>query len=137
MAYRPLEARLFRIDGDEPILLGSRCAACGRSFFPRRRRCAACMADAEPVDLSPEGVLYAHTFVRVPFFGRQQVDTEGYGVGQVDLPEGVRVQTVLLGDPDSWRIGMPMRISLDVVDRDNDDEVAIFRFRPAGEHARA
>lgn len=132
MAYVSLEEDLFRVDGDTPVLLGSHCAACGRSFFPRRRRCAVCLTPIEDTDLSAEGVLYTHTYVRVPFFGKRQVEASaGYGVGQVDLPEGVRIQTVLRGEAGDWHIGMPMRIDLEVIDEDEGDEVVIFRFTPA------
>jgi uncharacterized protein len=134
MAYVSLEEELFRVDDETPVLLGSRCATCGRSFFPRRRLCAVCMTPANDVDLSAEGTLYTCTYVRVPFFGKRQVDAAGgYGVGQVDLPEGVRIQTVLQGEPDDWRIGMRMRIEAEVIDEDDGDDVVIFRFRSAEE----
>ena len=124
MAYVPLEEDLFRVDSDTPVLLGSRCPACGRS------------AGTDDVDLSTEGTLYSYTYVRVPFFGKRQVDAEGgYGVGQVDLPEGVRIQTVLQGEPGDWRIGMPMRIDAEVIDEDEGDDVVIFRFMPVTREA--
>ena len=138
MAFVSLEEDLFRVDVDTPVLLGSHCAACGRSFFPRRQRCAVCLTPTEDTDLSAEGVLHTHTYVRVPFFGKRQVEaTAGYGVGQVDLPEGVRIQTVLQGEPGDWEIGMPMRIDLEVIDEDEGDEVVIFRFRAAAEAVNA
>lgn len=138
MAYVSLEEDLFRVDGETPTLLGSRCTTCGRSFFPRRQRCAVDFADTEAVDLSREGTLYSYTFVRIPFFGKRQVEAEGgYGVGQVDLPEGVRIQTVLQGEADEWRIGMPMRIGVEVIGEDEGNDVVIFRFASAeaGAHA--
>lgn len=137
MALLPLEERLFRVDGDVPVLLGSACAACGERFFPRRRLCPVCLDRTADVDLSGHGTLYSHTYVHVPFFGRRKVDSGGYGVGQVDLPEGVRIQTVLTGDPASWNIGMPVRIDLDVVEEREADQVVIFRFRPEPEASRA
>jgi uncharacterized OB-fold protein len=134
MAYVSLEEELFRVDGETPTLLGSRCPACQRSFFPRRRRCAVDFSDTESVDLSREGTLYTYTYVRVPFFGKRQVEAEGgYGVGQVDLPEGVRVQTVLRGEPTDWKIGMPMSIDLEVIGEDDGDDIVIFRFRATKE----
>ena len=52
------------------------------------------------IDLSPEGVLYAWTFLYVPRMGSISFgDRGGYGVGQIDLPEGVRIQAPLLGTP--------------------------------------
>jgi len=130
MPYVPIEKRLFRIDGDTPVLLGSRCARCRETFFPRRRLCAVCFEPVEDVDLCGRGTLYSYTYVHVPFFGQTRIDAGGYGVGQIDLPERVRVQAVLVGEPGAWRIGMPMTIALEVVDERGEDDVAIFRFAP-------
>lgn len=130
MAYLPLDERLFRVDGEVPVLLGSRCTGCNESFFPRRRLCPICLRPTQEVDLPRRGALYSYTYVHVPFFGRRRVDSGGYGVGQVDLPGGPRIQTVLAGEPGSWRIGMPMTIDLDVVEQRDGDDVVIFRFRP-------
>jgi uncharacterized OB-fold protein len=131
MPYVPIEKRLFRIDGDTPVLLGSHCPRCRESFFPRRRLCAVCLQPVSDVDLSGKGTLYSYTYVHAPFFGQTRVDSGGYGVGQVDLPERVRIQAVLVGEPGTWRIGMPMKIALEVVDKRGEDDVAIFRFAPA------
>jgi len=55
----------------------------------------------------------------------------GYGVGQVDLPEGPRVQSILLGGPEDFRIGMELEIDLEVLREDSaGDEIVIYRFRP-------
>lgn len=130
MAYLPLEERLFRVDGDTPVLLGSACDTCDETFFPRRRLCPICLERTAEVDLPGRGTLYSHTYVHVPFFGRRKIDTGGYGVGQVDLPGGTRIQTVLTGDPTAWRIGMTMRVDLDVVEQRDGHDVVIFRFCP-------
>lgn len=127
----PLEERLFRMDANMPVLLGSRCDACEISYWPVRRRCAVCHAPAGTVDLSGTGTLHSYTFVHVPWFGKSQMDSAGYGVGQIDLPEGVRIQCVIGGDPESWRIDMPMQISHTIVDERDDADVALFEFVPA------
>jgi uncharacterized OB-fold protein len=82
------------------------------------------------VDLSPEGVLYAWTFLYVPRMGSISFgDAGGYGVGQIDLPEGVRVQTPLLGSSDDWQIGSPMGLTTFPVGTDDDgNELVTFRF---------
>ena len=36
----------------------------------------------------------------MPLFGKKDADVPGYGVGQVDLAEGPRIQAILLGGPD-------------------------------------
>ena len=131
----PIEPGFFEIPDDAsapPRLLGSRCRACGEYFFPRRVVCARCLAQrCEDVRLGPRGTLYTWTWVHVPFFGQRQAAGAGYAVGQVDLPEGPRVQSVLSGGPTAFRIGMPMELDLEALRETKEgDEVVIFRFRP-------
>ena len=133
----PIEPGYFTIpaDPDEaPRLLGSRCRACGEHFFPRRVVCARCLAqDAEEVLLGPRGTLYTWTYVHFPLFGAKRADHGGYAVGQIDLPEGPRVQAVLSGGPGEFRIGMPMQLDLETLrETPQGEDVMIFRFRPGG-----
>jgi uncharacterized OB-fold protein len=131
----PIEEGFFTIPDDTsqpPRLLGSRCRACGEHFFPRRVVCASCLAqDTDEVLLGPCGTLYTYTYVHVPLFGSQRADHGGYGVGQVDLPEGPRVQAVLSGGPEEFRIGMEMELELETLSENQEgQEVVIYRFRP-------
>ena len=131
----PVEPGFFTIPEDPdapPRLLGSRCADCDEFFFPRRAVCAQCLARTmEDVELSTLGTLYTWTYVHFPLFGSRRAEDGGYGVGQVDLPEGPRVQAVLSGGPDDFRVGMEMELELEVL-RENEkgQEVVIHRFRP-------
>jgi uncharacterized OB-fold protein len=132
----PIEPGFFTIPtdpGEAPRLLGSRCRACGETFFPRRIACARCTRrDCEDVLLGPGGRLFTWTYVHYPLFGSRRADAGGYGVGQVDLPEGPRVQAVLSGGPDAFRIGMDLRLELETLREDGQGrEVVIFRFAPA------
>ena len=135
-AWVPIEPGFFTIPSDRaesPKLLGSRCTACGEVFFPRRHICARCLGrDTVDTLLGPRGTLFTWTYAHFPLFGSLRADAGGYGVGQVDLPEGPRVQAVLSGGPDEFRIGMEMELELEVL-RENSkgEEVVIFRFRPA------
>jgi len=130
----PIEPGFFTIPDDPsapPRLLGSRCRACGEHFFPRRVVCARCLAlDCEDVLLGPRGTLWTYTWVHVPFFGQSQATAVGYGVGQVDLPEGPRIQTVLTGGQGDFAIGMPMQLELETLREGPEGEVVIHRFRP-------
>ncbi len=132
----PIEAGFFRIDDDPaapPVLLGSRCSQCGETFFPRRPVCASCLArGTDDVELGTRGTLYTWTYVHFPLFNAKRADQGGYGVGQVDLPEGPRVMSVLSGGPDDFHVGMEMQIELETL-RENKqgEEVVIYRFRPA------
>ena len=131
----PIEEGFFTIPedvGQSPRLLGSRCRACGEHFFPRRVVCARCLAQGtDEILLGPRGTLHTYTYVHFPLFGSQRADHGGYGVGQVDLPEGPRVQAVLSGGPEDFRIGIEMELELETL-RENQkgEQVVIYRFRP-------
>jgi len=136
----PIEPGFFTIPDDPkaaPRLLGSRCRACGEHFFPRRVVCARCLAQGcDDVLLGPRGTLWTFTWVHVPFFGRKQAAGAGYGVGQVDLPEGPRIQAVLSGQRADLAIGMPMELELETLRETPEGEaVVIHRFRPVTERA--
>jgi uncharacterized OB-fold protein len=135
MARVPIEEGFFTVPEDPatpPRLLGSRCPACGEHFFPRRHVCAKCLAEGcEDVELGPRGRLWTWTYVHVPLFAKKDAKVDAYGVGQVDLPEGPRVQAILRGDPDELAIGMELELDLESLRTDEDGrEVVIFRFRP-------
>ncbi len=132
----PIEPGFFTTpeDGASPRLLGSRCGSCREVFFPRRRICAACEAAAlEDVELGPRGTLYTYTWVHMPLFGALRAQAGSYGVGQVDLAEGPRVQAVLAVDREELAIGMELELQLETLRREDDGtEVMIFRFgRPS------
>jgi uncharacterized protein len=131
----PIEDGYFTIPDDpaeRPRLLGSRCPACGEHFFPRRHVCAQCLTEGcEDVELGPGGTLWTWTYVHVPLFAKKDRSVGSYGVGQVDLPEGPRVQAILVGERDDFTIGMALELDLETLSADGDDEVVIFRFRPA------
>jgi len=80
-------------------LLGTCCDDCGEYFYPRRTICGKCMSErTRGVELEARGTLYSYTFVHLPLFGSTNMEhAEGYAVGQIDLPEGPRVQSPLAG----------------------------------------
>ena len=133
MALIPTDPRLFRLPAateERPRLLGSHAEASGLYFWPRRRRCPVTGCAVTDCDLSPEGDLYAWTFLHVPRMGSISFgETGGYGVGQIDLPEGVRIQAPLVGTPDEWQIGSRMALTTFPVGKDDDgNELVTFRF---------
>jgi uncharacterized OB-fold protein len=136
---RPIEEGFFTIPTDPsepPQLLGSRCRACREVFFPRREVCAKCFAiGTDPVELGPRGRLWTWTWCHLPLFGsRRSADDGGYGVGQVDLPEGPRVQCVLAGKRGDFAIGMELMLDLEALGQTAEGEdLVIFRFRPLTE----
>lgn len=142
MARVAIEEGYFTVPDDPaeaPRLLGSRCGACGEHFFPRRQVCARCLHDGcDDVELGPTGRLWTWTYVHVPLFAKKNAKVSAYGVGQVDLPEGPRVQALLVGGPDDFEIGMAMVLDLETLRTDDDgNDVVIMRFSPhraAGAH---
>jgi uncharacterized OB-fold protein len=130
----PVKPGYFTIPDDPaepPRLLGTRCEDCGEHFFPRRRVCAKCLSErTTEVALGPRGTLYSYTFVHFPLFGSTRVEHIGYGVGQVDLPEGPRIQLPLAGKQEEFRIGMTVEAELEPLRDEGAREVVIVRFRP-------
>ncbi len=134
----PLEPGYFTVPADPatpPRLLGSRCCECGEHFFPRRPVCAKCChRNTDDIELSSSGTLYTYTYLFVPLFNSKRATDGGYGVGQIDLPEGPRIQSVLRGGPDDFEIGMAMEMELETL-RENEqgENVVIFRFCPSAQ----
>lgn len=120
----PLDPAYFRIPdgpGAAPVLLGSYSPAAKTYFWPRRKRCPITLDAVEDCELSGDGALYSWTFVYMPNIGSAAVDSGGgFGVGQIDLTEGVRVQALLDGQFGDWTIGMPMRLTTRAVGTDDD-----------------
>ena len=130
-------ADYFELTGDDDSparLRGSRCPACDEVFYPRRLVCAKCLHEGtEDVLLGTNGVLHTWTWVHVPLFAKTDAQVSEYAVGQVDLPEGPRVQAILTGAPDDFSIGMELELDLETLRRDDEgNDVVIYRFKPAG-----
>jgi uncharacterized OB-fold protein len=134
----PVAPGLFTIEPSGPRLVASRCSKCGEVAFPKQASCAACAASAvEEIALSTSGTLWTFTIQRFPPPTPPYVAPPGgfrpYGVGYVELPEGVRVEARLTeSDPAKLSIGMRMRLVLEVVASDGaGGEVVTFAFAPA------
>lgn len=116
-------------------LLGSYSKAADKTYFPVRLRCPITEEDVETVELSPVGELYSWSFIRMPKMGSRKVDAGGgYGVGQIDLPEGVRIQSVIDGQQEDFKIGMKMRLIANPMYTAEDGTVYCgFKFEPVRE----
>jgi uncharacterized OB-fold protein len=123
----------FDVDADGVRLKGSKCQACGEVFYPRRIVCAKCLHEGtNDVILSNEGTLYTWTWVHLPLFAKTDATVSSYGVGQVDLPEGPRIQAILQGEPTDFEIGMQLQLDVETLRQDDDgNDVVIYRFRPS------
>jgi uncharacterized OB-fold protein len=131
----PVKPGYFTVPDDPsepPKFLATRCESCGEYFFPRRAICAKCLSEqTTEVELEGRGTLYSYTFVHFPLFGSMNMEhMEGYGVGQIDLPEGPRIQLPLAGKQPDFRIGQQLVAELDTLREENGRDLVIARFRP-------
>ena len=139
MARLPVAEGLFSGFPDDPRLLGSRCAACGIVTFPAQGSCPRCAsADMTEQPLARRGRLWAWTTQEFPppsppYSGPTGAAFVAYGVGYVELPDGVRVETRLTTTED-LRIGCEMDLVL-VPFRTDDagNEIWTFAFQPVGD----
>jgi uncharacterized OB-fold protein len=131
----PLKEGLFTVTlspDDRAQLIGSRCLFCGEVTFPKRKICPNChKQNMKEVKLSQRGKIYSVTVVmqRPPVYYRGPVP---YAMGFVELPDGVRVQTLFTGcDPDALRIGMDAELVIDrLYEDDKGNEILTYKFRP-------
>jgi uncharacterized OB-fold protein len=130
MAQVPFKEGLFEEVNGGPALIGSKCQACGQVLFPARSVCLNCLSeDVKPVHLSREGQLYTYTTV----YMASEHFPPPYAVGWIEMPEGLRIFSQIRGwQEQPLKIGMKMRMYIETLWRDGDNEVIGFVFRPAG-----
>ncbi|SNR65643.1 Uncharacterized OB-fold protein, contains Zn-ribbon domain [Haloechinothrix alba] len=130
------EGLITEVDG-RPRLLGARCDGCRTTIFPVQRSCARCGGRAvRQIPLSCTGTLWTFTVqefpLKAPYAGPSDPDEfEPFGVGYVELPDGIRVETVLTErDPENLVFGMPVELVLTPFRRSDGSELTTFAFRP-------
>ena len=109
-------------------LMLQHCTACGRFSFPVRERCPHCFAAAlEWRAASGRGTLYTFAIMHQVMNPGFAADVP-YNVSQIDLEEGVRMVSNIVGVPnDALRIGMKLEAFFD----DVGEGVRVPKFRPA------
>ena len=88
----------------EGKFLGTRCTSCAKASFPPKPFCPYCWSDPiEWIALSPSGTVYSSTVMHaVPSVFRHEVP---YRVGIVDLDDGIRIATRVLGVQEGFGVG--------------------------------
>ena len=97
--------------------------------------CQNCQAtDLEEILLSRKGKIYSFTSVMQPPGSRYRGPVP-YAFGWVELPEGVRVETLYAGcDLQELHIGMKVELVIEKLhDNDKGNEVVCHKFRPIRE----
>ncbi len=109
-------------------LMLQRCGECGRWMWPFRTRCIECFGDQLTwAAARGTGTLYSWTLVHQIFHPGFAPEIP-YNVAQVDLDEGVRVITNIVGVPnDELRVGLPLVVTFERIS----NELALPKFRPA------
>jgi uncharacterized OB-fold protein len=134
----PIQEGLFTWPAASPQLIAGKCRDCGEITFPRQDSCPACTGrSTEEVLLSRRGTLWTFTVQHfpppVPFIGPTDRERfEPFGVGYVELPEGIRVEGRLTeNQADALEIGMEMELAVEkFVEDDQGRDVMTFAWRP-------
>jgi len=129
----------FRMDGEAPCLIGSRCRSCGSTFFPREtafcRNPACDGSEFESVELSRRGTLWSFTDNRYtpppPYVAPDPF--EPYAIAAVEL---AAERMVVLGQvvrgvgTERLRAGMEMELILDTLYSDDANDYVVWKWRP-------
>lgn len=130
----------FTMDAN-PALLGTRCTSCKSVFFPREEtfcRNPACMnQEFEEVELSRRGRLWSYTnnCYKPPAPYVPVADPyEPFAVAAVELETEKMVvlgQVVADVTTADLEVGMEMELVLDTLFEDDENEVVVWKWRPA------
>ena len=135
----PVQEGVFTWPSNEPRLIGSKCTSCGNVMFPTQASCPKCSGvTTEETHLGRTGTLWTWTVQGYPpksppYAGDASPKTfEPFGVGYVELPGEVKVETRLtIADPEELQIGMEMEMTLiPLFTNDDGQEVMTFAFSP-------
>ena len=136
---RPVAAGIFRGSGPQTLLVGTRCTSCASLYFPQSLSCRNPQCQDKKIEqalFGQRGRLYSYTvqaYRPPPLF--QMDDWAPYALGLVELPEGLRVMSMLTGCPAAdLRIGMEMELTTEALYRDADgNAVLTYKYRPVSD----
>lgn len=126
----PNEASRPFFDGArEHRLLIQQCTTCGAVMWPVKSRCNNCLNPTVTwVQASGKGTLYTFALMH-QVYHPGFADEVPYNIAQVDLAEGLRVMSNIVGCSNAdLEIGMPLEVTFE----DISDEVSLPKFKPIG-----
>ncbi len=133
----PITDGLFTWHEGEPHLIGGRCKSCGSYFFPRGyvvHKPGCQHREVEEVLLSRMGKLRSYTwhYYQPPSPFRSSEPFSSYGIGLVELPEGIRVFGIMTGcERKDLRTGMDVELVAEKLYTDEQgNERLTWKFRP-------
>jgi uncharacterized protein len=120
---------------DDVRLVGSNCSNCGETSLGRAKVCPNCgRASVREVSLSDRGVLWSFTVVRhkPPGDYRGPEPFVPFGLGLVELPDGLRVLSPVACPVDRLTIGLKLLFK-PYLRQDPERDVVAFTFAPVDE----
>jgi len=127
------EGRIKIINNKWFSLIGSKCRSCGKVFFPPKTVCSSCFKryELEEVTLSKKGKLYTYSVISL---GLPSGFDKPYACGYVDLPEGVRLFSILDEcEPfdQVLKTGMKMEMVIKKIKHDEEGNIIVgYKFKP-------
>lgn len=127
---------VFTLTPDGPKLIGTRCLSCGTYYFPRSLSCRNPNCEEKKVEdatLSRRGKLYSYTLQYYPPPPPFKMEPfVPFGIGLVELPEGIRVLGMLTNcNFEDIKIGMDVELILEkLYQNEQGDEVVTYKFQP-------
>jgi len=112
----------------EERLMIQRCSACGTIMWPVKTRCINCLGpDLAWIQASGQGTLYSFALMH-QIYHPGFADEVPYNLAEVDLAEGLRIITNIVGCPnDQLHIGMPLEVTFEAIT----PEITLPKFKPA------
>ena len=133
----PITEGLFTWPDDKPRLIGGRCKTCGSYFFPKNyvvHKPDCNQWQVEEALLSPRGKLRSYTwhYYQPPPPFKSSEPFVPYGIGLVELPEGIRVFGIMTGcEMKDLRTGMDVELVVEkLYDDEEGNERLTWKFKP-------
>ncbi len=131
---------MFTMDPDDPHLIGAKIAGRDSYFFPCHLAGGdpgvAGPAQLEEVELSSRGTVWSYTTSDYPPPPPFVVNTDPYQPITVAAVQLHTEKMVILGQvvegygPDDLHVGQEMKLALDVLYEDDDNEYMVWKWRP-------
>jgi uncharacterized protein len=118
-------------DLTQVTLMGSRCTRCAETTLGRSSSCQNCGSEElVSIPLDTSGTLWTYTVVRhrPPGDYRGPEQFVPFGLGLVELAQGLRVLTPISGDVERLSIGQRLTFEPTIVPGGDDEEVVAFQF---------
>ena len=135
--YKMVNPDFFAMGPDGPMTVGAQCRSCGRVYFPKKTICVDCWekGNMDVVPLSKRGKLSLYTIATQSML---PLDPP-YACGYVDLPEGVRLFTLLTDcEPFEERLKLDMEVEMvieKIMTNDFGEDIYAYKFRPCTEES--